>query len=72
MASTGFARVDLQEGPSGGRLVVSLTAVPVGLLASWRPPKLVSRWSVETNGTVRNETEPAGPPPIDPQPLQPR
>lgn len=58
MASTGFARVDLQQGPTGARLVVSLTAVPVGLLGSWRPPEVVSRWSVDANGTVRNETEP--------------
>ena len=51
---TGFARVDLLDGPGGGRLLVSLVAVGG---AEPRPAgEVVSRWSVDLAGRVREET----------------
>jgi hypothetical protein len=53
---TGFVRVDLLDGPGGGRLLVSLLAVGGG------EPRLagevVSRWSVDLAGHVRAEVLP--------------
>lgn len=50
----GFARVDLVEGSDGSRLVVSLVALPDGLLARGRP-RVVTRWSVGLTGDARAE-----------------
>jgi hypothetical protein len=50
----GFARVDLVEEPGGDRLVVSIVALPAGLLGGG-PPRVATRWSVDRRGAVREE-----------------
>jgi hypothetical protein len=51
----GFARVDLVEGPSGQRLVVSLVATREFSWQVWQPSRVVSRWSVDLEGRATNE-----------------
>lgn len=50
----GFSRIDLIGDGDDARLVVSLVALPVSSL-SMTPPQVVSRWSVDLNGNVKEE-----------------
>ena len=49
---TGFARVELVRDDSGERLRVSLYAMPRYPIAFWAEPELVTRWSVEPDGSL--------------------
>lgn len=51
----GFARVDLVDGAGGERLVVSLVAVPGGVVFGGSRPHVVARWSVGRDGDTRAE-----------------
>lgn len=55
----GFARVDLVDDAKGGRLVVSLVAVPGGIFFGGERPHVVARWSVGRAGDTREEPLPA-------------
>ena len=50
----GFSRIDLVGDGEAARLVVSLVALPVSSL-SMSPPRVVTRWSVDLAGDVREE-----------------
>jgi hypothetical protein len=52
----GFSRVDLVGDGDDARLVVSLVALPVSSLALSTPPQVVSRWSVDLAGNVKEES----------------
>lgn len=52
---TGFARVDLIGHSDDQRLVVSLFSMPRYPIVFWAKPELLSRWSVQRDGTLRRE-----------------
>ncbi len=54
LVQPGFARIDLMGDGAATRLVVSLVALPVSSL-SMTPPRVVTRWSVDLAGNVREE-----------------
>jgi hypothetical protein len=54
LVQPGFARVDLVGDGEAARLVVSLVALPVSSLST-SPPRVVTRWSVDLAGNVREE-----------------
>jgi hypothetical protein len=54
LVQPGFARVDLVGDGEAARLVVSLVALPVSSLST-SPPRVVTRWSVDIAGNVREE-----------------
>lgn len=54
----GFVRADLVAGSDGERLVVSLVALPEGLVVGGRRPRVAARWSVGLKGDARAEPLP--------------
>ena len=55
LEQTGFVRVDLVGRGEAQRLVVSLFSMPRFPIFFWAEPRLVSRWSVDRSGGVRQE-----------------